>query len=214
MRISTAGLTLTELTVVTAIFSVLTGLVFGTVRYQTRNYEVQSATNVTQSGIRIWLARMVKDLRRAGYDPLDTGNFGITVHTSTEIRFTTDANSDGTLGTDSSENVGYKFENGTVSLWLGGSTWRPILTDVSSLTFVYRDVQGNTVNNVTQDIAQIEILIGSPIVDYLGNAVSALPAPSISTSTTGDSSSITQSTGTGLAPMLVQVEKATLRNWK
>src|SRR5688500_17426997 len=115
---------------VVAIFSLLSALVFGTFRFQTQLYRRESALVYAQGDLRVWLSRMTNDIRRTGYDPLETGDFGITVHQPTEIRFTTDADADGVLDADARENLGYRLQSGVLQLWQGGTSWRPLLSGV------------------------------------------------------------------------------------
>jgi prepilin-type N-terminal cleavage/methylation domain-containing protein len=157
--IGAAGLTLTEMVMVVAIFSLLSALVFGTFRFQTQFHRRQSALAFAQGDLRVWLSRMTNDIRRTGYDPRETGDFGITVHQPTEIRFTTDADGDGVVDGDPRENLGYRLQSGVLQLWQGGTSWRPVLPGVTTLTFTYRDAKGEPVTNATRDVREVEIVI-------------------------------------------------------
>jgi prepilin-type N-terminal cleavage/methylation domain-containing protein len=157
--IGAAGLTLTEMIVVLAIFTLLSALVFGTFRFQTQFYRRQSAVAFAQGDLRVWLSRMTNDIRRAGYDPLESKRFGVTVHQPTEIRFTTDADADGVLDPDPRENLGYRLQNGVLQLWQGGTSWRSLLYDVTNLAFTYRDDKGDLVTTTTGEVRKVEVTI-------------------------------------------------------
>lgn len=209
---SEAGLTLTELIVVTGIMAMLSALVYGTFRYQTLTYSTQTTLNATQSSLRVWLGRMVKDVRRIGFDPLETGLFGVATYTSTEFTAYSDADSDGVRDTTMVENIGYKFEDGTLYVWQGGTSWRPVLTGVGGLAFTYRDVQGSVVDTVIEDIAVIEVSIAAQATtaSYNGVAVETAPTPVFNVGT--DRTTVTMPSDTGGAPMIAQVERAMIRN--
>jgi Tfp pilus assembly protein PilW len=141
-----AGLSLPELLVVSAILVTLLGLLHTTFRYQTMSQRRETAKNVTQTDLRVWVERMVRDIRVAGYDPRETNatttTFTIVALSPTEIRFTSDFDGDGTLDSGAQENLGYRLNGDTLELWRGGSSWRPVLHGVSSLTLTCFDAQG------------------------------------------------------------------------
>ena len=140
-----AGLSLPELLVVSAILVTLLGLLHTTFRYQVHSQRRETAKNVTQTDLRIWVERMVRDIRVAGYDPREinptTPTFTITALSPTEIRLTTDFNGDGSLDSGAQENIGYRLNGDALELWRGGSSWRPVLEGVSNLTFTCFDAQ-------------------------------------------------------------------------
>jgi prepilin-type N-terminal cleavage/methylation domain-containing protein len=140
-----AGLSLPELLVVSAILVTLLGLLHTTFRYQAMAQRRESAKNVTQTELRVWVERMVRDIRVAGYDPREsnatTTTFTIVALSPTEIRFTSDFDGDGTLDSNAQENLGYRLNGDTLELWRGGSSWRPVLHGVSNLTLTCFDAQ-------------------------------------------------------------------------
>ena len=140
-----AGLSLPELLVVSAILVTLLGLLHTTFRYQVMSQRRETAKNVTQTDLRVWVERMVHDIRVAGYDPRETNasttTFTIVALSPTEIRFTTDFDGDGTLDSGAQENVGYRLNGDALELWRGGSSWRPVLQGVSDLTLTCFDAQ-------------------------------------------------------------------------
>ncbi len=140
-----AGLSFPELLVVSAILVTLLGLLHTTFRYQAMSQRRESAKNVTQTDLRVWVERMVRDIRVAGYDPHEinrtTPTFTIVALSPTEIRFTSDFDGDGTLDSNAHENIGYRLNGNTLELWRGGSSWRTVLQGVSNLTLTCADAQ-------------------------------------------------------------------------
>jgi len=158
------GLTLTELIVVSFVLIILTGLIWGTFATESRVYRVETARGTTISNLRLWTARMVKDIRNANYDPLGTAGAAISTASPQDFEFTVDFDKNGAINTsDAREKLGYRL-NGTSLQLLQATTWRTIVSDVSSLTFTYWDYQGNQVNGTSpyssfQDIAEVRMSI-------------------------------------------------------
>ena len=88
-----AGLSLTELLVVSATFTVLVALVYATFAYESQAYSRATNQNVSQRDLRVWLARMESEIREAGYNPLETtpSPFTIGAHGASDFQFKLDA---------------------------------------------------------------------------------------------------------------------------
>lgn len=160
------GMTLVELVVVLGIFTILSGIVFHASTYLTQAFDRETSRNTAQRDVRIWMERMIRDIQKAGYDPLDTGNFGVTTLEADELRFTTDTDQDGTVDAGPNENVGYRLRDddgdgvGVLEKWHGGDEWRQLL-ERASLQLVYEDVQGSATSRAAS-VALVEItLIGT-----------------------------------------------------
>ncbi len=143
-----AGLTVLELAVVAFILVSLVAMIYGTFRFQHFSQRAETSLDVTQRGMRVWVQRMVQDIRNAAYDPIGGGStFAFLEATSTSVRFTLDAPPYEAYDASSvAENVGYRILNpvggyGTLQLWQGGTAWRTLLPD-ASLTLRYYDNQG------------------------------------------------------------------------
>lgn len=164
-----SGLTMTELLVVSLILVILNGLIYATFRYESQAYARETARGATAADLRIWMARMVKDIRDAGYDPLGTAFTAaapaIVTATPTDFEFKTDYDSSGGITTsDAKEYLGYKLNGSTVQLRQGDSTWRTVLQGVTSVSFTYWNFQGTQVNQTSPytsvlDIAEVRIAI-------------------------------------------------------
>jgi type II secretory pathway component PulJ len=144
-----AGLTFPELLVVSVILVSLLGLVYASFRTQAGATRRESAKVVTQTEMRLWLDRMVREIREAGYDPREANaavpTFTITGLSPTEIRFTTDFDKDGVLDADSRENVGFRRNGDALERWLGGSSWRPVVRGIESFALTCFDAVGDEI---------------------------------------------------------------------
>jgi prepilin-type N-terminal cleavage/methylation domain-containing protein len=142
-----AGMTLTELLVVSLIFVVLTGIVHASFRFETQAFNREEARAMTQGDLRYWLGRIVSDIRKANYDPRGqnstTPTFTLQSFSQTQLTFTTDLNSNGSVDTSPVETLGYRLNNGSLQL-LQNTGWRTVLTGVTNtqLFTSYLDAQG------------------------------------------------------------------------
>jgi len=136
----------------------------------------QEVTAGLQQGVRTALEIMARDIRMAGFDPEQTGIFGIEVAQASNLRFTADRCDDVTAERgvlDSScpngrgkfeESVTYFFAPGTSELMrranenTGGQYTDSLLEDIKSLSFDYRDRQNN-LTTATSDVRAIIITL-------------------------------------------------------
>jgi type II secretory pathway component PulJ len=148
-----AGMTLTELLVVSVIFIVMTGIVHASFRYETQTFNREDAKAMTQGDLRYWLGRIVSDIRKANYDPLGqnstTPTFTLQSFSQTQLTFTTDQNSNGSVDTSPVETLGYRLNNGSLQL-LQNTGWRTILTGVTNAQLfpTYLDAQSQSLDCV------------------------------------------------------------------
>ena len=164
-----AGLTLPELLVVSVVLVTLLGLVESTFRYQAAAQRRESAKVTTQSDLRIWMDRMVRSIRAVGYDPRErnqtTPTFGFVALSSTEFRATSDYDGDGVLDSESRENIGFRLNGDVLELWRGGSSWRPVVDNVTSLQLSCFDSQKQSITcatspaSIRRSIAAIAVTI-------------------------------------------------------
>ncbi|MGH7821223.1 MAG: PulJ/GspJ family protein [Candidatus Binatia bacterium] len=207
---SATGMTLTELVLVSTLISSISAMVYTTFVHQTQAYRQQSAQSMTQDNLRVWLDRIVKDVRRAGYDPRETGLFAVESFSSTEFRFKADTDSDGVLDAGS-EYLGYKFEDGTVWLRTGQASWRPLLTGVGGFTFTYRDVKGNLVSTQGPAISSVEVAMSVEVTQTAaeGNETSPSHSPTL---TVGAERTTVSVPSTSDVPVYGRIDRASLRN--
>ena len=165
---SESGMTTTELLVACSFLLVFTCLVWITFRTDTQSYSRQTSQAATQSPLRMWVGRMQQDIRRACFNPAATNPnpFKIVAATPSDFRFNLDEGSaTGTLdSSDARSNVGYRLNGTNLERWSSGSSWRVVLTNVTSLSFAYYDSQGNARNQTspytsTQGISEVDVTI-------------------------------------------------------
>lgn len=130
MRIlaSARGLTATELVVVVGISTLLYAMVSATSRFHVQAYRREYATNAIQPRLRLWIGRIATEIRKVGYDPRETGSFGLVTNTATELSFTVDADEDGVV--DAGELVGIRLVGSELQMRRGSGSWRVVLPDV------------------------------------------------------------------------------------
>jgi type IV pilus assembly protein PilW len=128
-----------------------------------------------QKNARVAMDMMTREIRMAGYDPLQTANAGIVSPMPNSINFTMDLNADGNT-TDANENVTYALytSDGIQKLGRttnGGTAW-PVAEYIQSLTFEYYDKNG-AVTATPANIRTIKITVAAetalPDPDYTLN---------------------------------------------
>ena len=90
-----AGFTLVELMITLLISMIVVGSIYTAFISQQHTYIVQDQVSEMQQNLRAGLMLMSMDIRMAGYDGNDTGNYGFTTATSSKCVFTADVNDDG-----------------------------------------------------------------------------------------------------------------------
>ncbi len=167
-----SGFTLIELLVAIAMVAIVLAAIVGMFERLSRSYTTQNALADLQQGVRSTLDVMADDIRMAGYDPLETGLFGIEIAEVFRLRLTADRDKDSLINTTPAgqEVITYQYSPGNRSvkkLWcegrplqdsetLLGGTDNPI--NVISLSFNYLD--GNdTTTTIRSAISAIEVTL-------------------------------------------------------
>ncbi|MGH7860167.1 MAG: hypothetical protein ACREQY_22805, partial [Candidatus Binatia bacterium] len=128
----------------------------------------------------------------------------------TELRFTADTNSNGLLDAGS-EYLGYKYEDGTVWMRTGQSSWRPLLTGVGGLAFTYRDVKGNIVSTSRPAISFVEVAMSVEATQSASEGHGTSPSHSPAVWVGEDRTTISVPSGSNSA-VYGRVDRAALRN--
>ncbi len=91
------GFTLIELMLAMLISGIVIGSIYTAFRSQQRSYLAQEQVSEMQQNIRAGVGLMVSEIRMAGYDPKQTGNYGINdaLTDNDTLQFTADTNDDG-----------------------------------------------------------------------------------------------------------------------
>ncbi len=152
------GFSLIEVTIVLAILSGVSAVLYSAFAAQTATQVRETGNAIAQNDARSALERMIRDIQSAGFDPQAKNSFGFLTIDPDQVQFTTDANRDGQLQTPD-EDRGFDLSNGSLRAWLGGSSWRTLVTRVETLSFAYLDAVGQP-TNVKSAIRQVTISIG------------------------------------------------------
>lgn len=102
------GFTLVELLVSLAIASIVMAAVYSSYASQQRTYIVQEQVAQMQQNLRAALYHLERDVRMAGYNPSGNASAGIVL--TPDFRLTKDENNNGTIGTDTNEDIIYRLE--------------------------------------------------------------------------------------------------------
>ena len=158
-----SGFTLIELLVAMAVSSIVVGLMAGFFTTQNSSYTRHTATAGIQQVVRAAIDFMSDNIRMAGLDPLQTGNFGIEAAGATGITFTADLDMNGQIDVSNAERIAYALNGNQVQQTVGAVT-EPLVDNVTNFTFTYRDVN----DLVTADPAairtvQISLTVQEPV---------------------------------------------------
>jgi prepilin-type N-terminal cleavage/methylation domain-containing protein len=132
------GFTLIELLVAMAVSSIVFVSVVGSFTMQNRSYTRDTATADIQQVVRAGIDFMSDNIRMAGLDPLQTGNFGIETAGATGITFTADLDMNGQIDVSNSERIAYALNGNQVQQTVGAVT-EPLVDNVTNVSFTYRD---------------------------------------------------------------------------
>jgi len=138
------GLTLVELMVTMAIFSVVLGVVFSFMLGAQNSYQSTRQRVQYQQSMRAVMSMLTREVRSTGCDPAGAGFEKLTTAGTNALQCNMDLNGDGDaidFGPD--ENICYVFDPGTGQLTRSdGNSPMVILRGLTNLTFTYFDNTG------------------------------------------------------------------------
>lgn len=142
---SQSGLTLIELLIAMAIASVLLAAMVMAFHGQSTSYNTQQEITSLQENMWAAMQLMSRDIRMAGYDPLNTAGSAIVSATPTSFESTQDVNENGTIVdtsvtpavTDPNEDIAYSLSGTTLVRTVDGSN-QTVINDITNLAFEYR----------------------------------------------------------------------------
>jgi type IV pilus assembly protein PilW len=129
---------LIELLVAMAVLSIAVGSMAAFFTAQNRSYTRDTVTVDMQQVVRAGIDFMSDNIRMAGLDPLQTGNFGIEAPGATAITFTADLDMNGQVDVSNSERITYALNGNQLQQTVGALT-EPLVDNVTNLAFIYRD---------------------------------------------------------------------------
>ncbi len=104
------GFTLVELMIVVLLSVVVSGAIYWSYTSQQAVYRRQEAVVDMQQNLRSGVYMLGQELRMAGYDRTNSGNFNIVTATSSSLNYTQDLDENGTIG-GPNENVTIVFDD-------------------------------------------------------------------------------------------------------
>jgi len=151
------GFSLIELLVALVIMSVVSLAIYGVFSVSSRSYTTQGVTADVQQSVRSAMEVMLQDIRAAGLDPTESGNFGIELAEAEKLRFTSDSidaglnDFNGIIDDTSSERITYVLQGTQLNQILYETTdsenSEPLINDVQNLKFTYFDADGNNLGS-------------------------------------------------------------------
>jgi type IV pilus assembly protein PilW len=143
---SQKGFTLIELMVGMAIASVLMAAIFTFYRGQLKSHITQQERVNMQQDARVGMYMMTREIRMAGYDPQNTGDFTILIANADTIFFQSDMDGDGTPASDEHFLYSLNGDNLARSNVLPPSP-SPVALNIDDLNFVYLDGAGTVLDD-------------------------------------------------------------------
>jgi len=153
---SQTGFTLVEVLVVIAMVAIFTPVLYFTFSRLMRSYTTENVKADVQQTLRYGIEYMVRDIRMAGFDPMNEADAGIEYVSSSKIRVTADLNLDGSIDETDYERITYVYDAANEQLdqiiyeGTGSADTQALVEDVTSLNFRYFD-DSNPENEITPD---------------------------------------------------------------
>jgi type IV pilus assembly protein PilW len=180
---SDRGFTMIELLIAMAVGLVLLGAMYGVFTMHNKTFGTQERIAEMQQNARAAMDIMTREIRMAGYDPLDSAGAGLVSAASGSINFTLDITS--TSGPDSpdgdtedpNENITYSLYTTDGIQKLGRKSQataiiQPVAEHVQSLAFQYWNAAGGTpatIADIRRIQATITVRTTKPDPDYTPN---------------------------------------------
>ena len=159
------GFTLTELLIAITISGVVMAAVYSAYLTQRRSYQRTEEITTVQQNLRAAMYYMAREIRMAGYDPMESDLFGFTGATSNLISFTMDEDENGVLS-GATETVSYQYDASENTLERNeGGGFRDIAENISGVTFVYYDQNGNE-TTIADEIRSVDITLSASQGDH------------------------------------------------
>lgn len=134
------GFTLVEILIAMVMSSVVIAAIYTTFNKQQEVYTAQEQVVQMQQNLRAGVTIMASEFRMAGYDPQETGQYGITSASATSFAFTADTNDDGGAP-GASESFQYELYDadgdGTTDALRRTPVGSALANDIYQLNFAY-----------------------------------------------------------------------------
>ncbi|MGM0656259.1 MAG: PilW family protein [Thermodesulfobacteriota bacterium] len=123
------GFTLIEMMMALVIGVMITAATYATYSSQQKAYYTQDQVAEMQQNLRAAFYVIIEEIQMAGYDPEDSGNFGITSALAGRLQFTKDENEDGVFDPEERLDIGF----------------------TSAVSSQHRDVDGNGIPDLSSN---------------------------------------------------------------
>ena len=159
-----AGFTLAELMLAMGIMLIVLAAIISLFTSLNRMYTTQGVAAGVQQVTRAGVDIMTRNIRMAGFNPLNINSIGIVEAASNSIRFEYDTDEDGIIATNGDEDIAYLLNesNQLVQQKNGSGFEYPMVDNVSDLTFGYLDANDDT---VTTDLTAIRTVVVSLTIE-------------------------------------------------
>ncbi|WP_020587601.1 prepilin-type N-terminal cleavage/methylation domain-containing protein [Desulfobacter curvatus] len=101
------GFTLIELMMTLVIGAMIAGAAYATYIFQQKSYYTQDQVAEMQQNLRAALYSVIKEIQMAGYNPVGSGNFGITSALAGRLQLTKDEDEDGVFDPEERLDIGF-----------------------------------------------------------------------------------------------------------
>ncbi|MBN2538918.1 MAG: prepilin-type N-terminal cleavage/methylation domain-containing protein [Deltaproteobacteria bacterium] len=174
-KIRARGFTLVEILVALSIMGIAIGAIYGIFIASNRSYKTQEHVTEAQQGVRVGTDFMVRDIRIAGLNPLETAGAGIEEATATKIRITSDIDMNGAIDAplNNEERITYEYDSANDRLrrclyeGTASESWQTLIDNVSALSLGYLDANGTAIASpvAAADLGSIKTVVISITCD-------------------------------------------------
>lgn len=158
---SSKGFTLVELMVSLILGTIIISAIYFAFQAQQRVQLNQNEVAETQQNTRAVIETMTRDIQMAGYDPEQSGNFGISKADDTELVLTKDMTENGSVDSDAKETISFRFNPDKSRLYRDnddGNGEQAIADNIEEIEFNYLDAAESETSNLSS-IRSIEISV-------------------------------------------------------
>lgn len=145
------GFTLIELMITMVISSIIMAGIYAIYNAQSTARRNQKIAVDMMQNLRAGVYFMEREIRVAGFDPMQTANAGITIANATDIQFTLDDDQDGNVDTaaGANEQIRYSLAGDILQRQNGGGGFNDLAYNIDALQFFYFDNTGVQTTNLS-----------------------------------------------------------------
>ena len=152
------GFTLIELMITMVISSIIMTGIYAIYNAQSTARRNQKIVVDMMQNLRAGIYYMEREIRVAGFDPMQTSNAGITIANASDIQFTLDDDQDGSIDTaaGANERIHYMLTGNTLQRQNGNGAFEDLANNIDALRFFYFNETGTQTANLNA-IATVQI---------------------------------------------------------